>query len=156
MKRIALLCLSLLFAGWAYSQCYITYTFTYDDAGNRTGRTYELSCPNQKTAAEQSLLDSLNQSIDPQAKAYPDRLGDMQLNLYPNPTMGEFVIEVVQNTQNAQAIEYALYDLAGKQVWHTTSSERFTPVDITEQAAGQYILRLTVGEHTKTYQVIKQ
>ena len=136
------------------AQTTLTYSFTYDEAGNRTGRTVTQVGAGGLLKGAQSLVE--NGTLSPEAKPYGDFIDNLQLELFPNPTMGELVIALKSTNTGIPVIRYNLVDLNGKTVQKLKSKEAYLVLDLSHLPPGHYMLHLRVGHKTKTYQVVKQ
>ncbi len=80
---------------------------------------------------------------------------EWDMTVYPNPTQGLFRVAVGQ-LDEAAALE--IYDLAGRMVWNQfiedPASTVNVEVDLQQQAAGTYMVRLRVGNQSVTRRVI--
>ena len=133
----------------------IKYSFAYDEAGNRTSRKYKFIFETLDPGT--CGFDDTKGAFDPeQQQSYPDNLAGIELKLYPNPTMGELVIEVLTEGTEQPKLEYELIDATGRRVWHNKSKDAYFVLDMTDMHAGMYVLRLSYNGETKTYTVIKK
>lgn len=82
----------------------------------------------------------------PAAVNYPDAVG--VLDLYPNPTRGEFTLEL-KETPN-EPITYTLVNSIGAVVMRGVLSNRLTRIEATNQQAGIYFLNIETGQGHRT------
>ena len=133
----------------------VEYTYVYNNVGNRIRRTYDFIIETTVGNCGYETLISKG-IIKENAESYPDMLSDIDLKFYPNPTMGELVIEVLTKNTAQPKLTYELIDATGRRVWRNKSNEPYFIVDMTDMYAGIYVLRLNYNGETKTYRVIKK
>jgi hypothetical protein len=95
-----------------------------------------------------SVTDTMLVTIEPVSGL--DGISGKDLVIYPNPSGGKFRIE----SASAGKLGIGIYDLNGKRVYlneHYTAAEE---IDISDQPAGQYIIRLKIGSTVLTRSVI--
>ena len=73
------------------------------------------------------------------------------VQFYPNPTTGLLNVEIPNTTENAQLI---ITDISGKIVEQTTIVNQKSTVDLSKQAKGIYMLRLTIGSEIINQKVV--
>lgn len=114
--------------------------YTYDAAGNRTQRTY--LCNNSSRVAFAPLLTE-NTPAKVQQVAH----------LYPNPTTGRFTVTFSQSLMNATV---TLLDMAGNVLHQSRKSGNEVQFDLSSYSAALYIVRVTNGENSISFKVVKQ
>ena len=76
--------------------------------------------------------------------------------IYPNPTGGNLKIDLLQD-EKARA---SLFDLQGKEIVSVlgvrSSLEKKISKNLSKQVAGVYILKLLIGNASKTYKIVKE
>ncbi|MBN2776011.1 MAG: T9SS type A sorting domain-containing protein [Bacteroidales bacterium] len=114
----------------------ITYTLTVSDLKN---------C----IAEDQITIFVLSSDIN------PERF-DEKVKIYPNPNNGKFVVSV----ETAKGvIDISVYDVIGNLVYQedgNNTTHFYRSIDISNQPAGQYIIRLTTVEGVFTGKTIIQ
>lgn len=89
------------------------------------------------------------------AKAYTfkEDIDFKGLSIYPNPGNGAFTIETLDNLKN---VEISIYDLFGRIIWSKayTSIATKTPIDLTSQPIGTYLLRCRADGFDVTKRII--
>ena len=73
------------------------------------------------------------------------------LALYPNPTKGKFVVQATVDKS-----EIVVCNIAGEQVYQTTSHTKETPVDISNLPQGAYLVYVQCGEEKYVSKVVKE
>ena len=73
----------------------------------------------------------------PSALGIADHLNNDAINVFPNPSSGDFLIE-----SNIPAEWIYVFDISGKKIMHVCASVRETKVDLKSMPAGIYLLQL--------------
>ena len=74
------------------------------------------------------------------------------INVYPNPSNGVFNVEI-PNVDNA---EICIVTLTGMQVSNTTASQSLTKIDLSDLAAGMYMVRVKTAEGLAVKKITKE
>ena len=69
-------------------------------------------------------------------------LGDNQLQVYPNPTSKDVFIVQDKN----QVLKLSLFDVSGKLIMEQFSANTITTIDIANQSAGLFLLKIVDSE----------
>ncbi len=87
---------------------------------------------------------------------YIDRVGEIQVSLYPNPTRGSFHVRVHGDCPETM-IRYSLYDMAGRLLQRgILSSTGETVVDMEGQGSGTYLFEMRTEGQRQVWKVVKQ
>lgn len=120
--------------------------FGYDRNGNRiscsfmfkkmqeNGRNVEAESPNLSVAS--------------------DAFSAMEVRMFPNPTKGRFSV-AVSGDESRSHIQAVLTNPSGAILMEKTLESDLEEFDLTDQAAGFYFLKLTVGEECHVWKVVK-
>ena len=119
-------------------------TFHYDAAGNRISRTIVLT-PRSATAP----------ATEEQPKVYTEKLADIQLKIYPNQTTGLVKVEI-QNLPEGQTAEIWLYAMTGKLINTYKDISNAVSINISNEPAGIYVMKITAGEYRTEWKIIKK
>jgi len=153
MKKTLIIIFGLLVLSQVLEAQTYQYDFEYDNAGNRTTRTYiEL-----KSTDDPSFYDSLNHAINEEMlpeNPIEDLLGTSNVKIYPNPTRGELVLKFV-NLPEQEKIEMQLHDMSGKLLQQKEITETYYLLDMHGYPNGNYLMRLKTAQAQKTYEIIK-
>jgi hypothetical protein len=119
-------------------------TFNYDANGNRIARQIEIGRDNGNT----------NQNRDTASPSY-DAFETLSVTLYPNPTEDQFSIAIEGNREGA-TLHAILTSSAGAILYDKTFNDATECFDLKQQSAGIYLLRLTAGDESHVWKVIKK
>ena len=122
----------------------VTYSFTYDASGNRLSRVIPLK------SAHITDKDTLANQL----KTFDDLIGKQSVKIYPNPTKGNLKVEL-PNLENRN-ITLQVYTAQGAIIQNTVVTDTFTLIDLNSQVAGIYILRISIGELSADWKIIKE
>lgn len=165
---ISVLLCSLLLSGSLLAQREIQ--FSYDNSGNMTSRViYFPSIPpslelvdNSTGTSDENHEPGDNNNADNGSdektvdkKIFDDMLGNQQIKIYPNPTMGNLVINIPAYQVNPND-RIDIVDMQGvlkKQI--LTLSESNT-IDISSYPPATYIMLIYIGGETTQWKIIKQ
>jgi len=76
--------------------------------------------------------------------------------IYPNPTTGNFILEIKGKTLSEQVF-VEIYGLQGEKVFASTfKGESKHEFSLSDKSAGLYFIRVIVGDKAKTKKIIKQ
>jgi hypothetical protein len=114
------------------------YSFTYDAAGNRTGRTWVT--PRQGEPAQETTFKNVITNHD--------------ITLYPNPTEGWFSVRIT-NLSKDDTGSLNLIDMSGKNIYTNSSLSEITNVDLSHSPAGAYFMKIRIGTKEEAIKIIK-
>lgn len=145
MKIIHLLIIPiiLLLLGSLTGSAQTTYSFTYDAAGNRLSRIIPLKSArieNQDTLANKP-------------KTFEDLIGNRPVKIYPNPTKGILKVEIPVADEISATLN--IYSAYGTLVRNLPVTNTYTEIDLSNQPSGMYILRISIGELSSEWKIIK-
>ncbi len=72
-----------------------------------------------------------------------NEVNDNIARIYPNPNNGNFIIELKNNTNNA---EVKLFDLAGRMVYNTKENSGTIHINLNQMNAGMYVVEVKSGD----------
>ena len=139
---IILILLLLLVNTTGFTQ--VTYSFTYDTSGNRLSRVIPLKSAH--IIGKDTLANQL--------KTFDDVIGKQSVRIYPNPTKGNLKVEL-PNPENRN-ITLQVYSSHGALIQNSVVTDTFTLIDLNTQVAGIYILRISIGELSAEWKIIKE
>ena len=148
MKKIFHLIYSILLS---VIMCFLFYdtagaqvSFGYDAAGNRVNRVITASFRSQK-AEEQPE----------EPKVHSEVLKDFSVKIYPNPTKGDLTVEI-QNLPEGKTANLRLYNMSGNLIIQKKDVRGTEHLNIGNQSSGIYILRISAGDSSTEWKIIKQ
>ncbi len=148
MKKIIFLQILLIVA---QSLIFAQTTYQYDENGNRTSRIINMGKDLQTTA---NFNDSLQGEPEP-PKPLLETLGEATVNIYPNPTQGLLILESRGFAMDALP-EYEVYTLGGSLLMRAEATENRQQIDLSNEPAGIYLLRIKSGALQREWKIIKQ
>jgi hypothetical protein len=151
MKKI-LFCIIALLPIFAMAQVN-GVGYTYDDAGNRTGR-YVINLPDLKTG-DTIANDSSRDFVQDSTSIYHEfEMNNINITVFPNPNGGKFDVVVDGNITELK-IDVFLHSLNGTIILEKEILNGRISIDISDKENGAYILSIIAGELKKTIMVIK-
>jgi hypothetical protein len=117
--------------------------YQYDKAGNRVKK---LICVGKCKAWRKRSPDSVSE------ETFEEQLGELEISIYPNPTANQLNIKFTNKLDN---ISYQLLDVRGKVLRETQNAADFNTIDISNEAKGQYFLRIINGKEVSNWKIIK-
>jgi hypothetical protein len=125
--------------------------YTYDNAGNRILRTIvpcgEGGDPTGKWGGVTKPIDTTGISnVD-------STISQVELQLYPNPTDGKFLLVFNTNLTNATI---TISNNIGQRVYQAHTSGQEFPLDLTGYASGVYFVTVQIPKQNFQQQVVKQ
>lgn len=142
--RLFIIPILLLLLGNLSGYAQATYSFTYDASGNRLVRSITLlksaSIENKDTLANNQLT-------------FEDLIGNRPVKIYPNPTKGLLKVEIPFTDEPSATLK--IFSLQGGLVISKDVNSVFTEIDLSNQPAGMYILRIGIMELTSEWKIIK-
>jgi hypothetical protein len=138
----------LLFELEVYSQT--SFSFQYDLSGNRTYRnivTLLKSGTIEPTEAVQ--VDSANYK----PHEFKDEIGNTQIKIYPNPVKELLQVEIPLTSETPVTLQ--VYTSTGGLLRDVKVTCESTKIDLNGQPAGIYILKISIGEKTSEWKIIK-
>ncbi|MBI1227380.1 MAG: T9SS type A sorting domain-containing protein [Bacteroidetes bacterium] len=78
---------------------------------------------------------------------------DSHVLLYPNPTLGEVTLELV-DLYNYGTVEVTAFDITGRQVLHTVNPSNKQMLDFKTNPSGVYVLKIMIGNDVLTKRLV--
>jgi len=156
MKLLKILFLLLFLSNIAFSQTNY-YEYKYDEAGNRISRQY-IKIKTKINLQEDSLLiDSLyNDSIiaKEDMDVYKDNIGDKEISIFPNPTLGKLRVEV-SNIEDGDIIILKVFDLQGREIYSNEKLSNYD-IDLSNYENGVYLLDIILNNEKSYWKIVKE
>ncbi len=147
MKIMVNLFILIAIPFYVYSQT----TYLYDENGNRTARIIDLGKDLETIA---NFNDSLQGEPEP-PKPLQETMGEATVKIYPNPTQGLLILES-QGFDMDKLPEYEVYTLSGSLLMRVEAMENRQQIDLSNEPAGIYLLRIKSGTLQREWKIIKQ
>ena len=127
--------------------------FTYDAAGNRVERIIVLP-PNTPANTPPDSTEFNNKDTKEEEK-FTDEIAEKQISIYPNPTLGNLAVEITNYDLSVNG-SIRVFNMGGQLIQNLTTLTERNEVDITNQAAGTYIMVIVIGTEKSEWKIIKQ
>ncbi len=125
--------------------------YEYDAAGNRTARYIVTEDSDEQPGA---LRGAFAESDDITKSESPITLGDLTMEVYPNPTKGPVVIDIKGDTDQPMNVE--VFSNVGASLVSKAVALGRNMIDLSSYSDGQYIVVVTLGADKSTsFKVIK-
>jgi hypothetical protein len=110
-----------------------------------TFRAYIAGCTNtftqKKTSSDEEIVITSEHPKNP-------------LKLYPNPNTGFFTIDL--GFDNTKEVGIIVYDILGKQIYHSVTKNATADVSLSNLPSGIYIVRLQGSDYNETVKFVKE
>lgn len=126
-----------------YSQT-TKYDYDYDLSGNRIERIIDLS----KSASVENTASSVTD-----VQSISETLAGQTITIYPNPTKGKLKVSIRGFNESKAALQ--VFNMQGSMVFNKHVSGSTTEIDLSKHPAGMYIMKVTIGENTTDWKIIK-
>lgn len=118
--------------------------YSYDASGNRIKREIIM----QPSKAKQ-------QTFETERQVFSDMLQEHDVKIYPNPTDGILKVRI-SGIKNTDKCSLAIYTMRGDRVILDERQQYNFDVNISNQPAGTYLLRITINNQSTTWKIIKK
>ncbi len=144
MKRILIIIVCFFLTKLMFAQ--ITVSYTYDNSGNRISRKVVIlkNTTNDKTYTDESKSSEVE-----------DIFGKGKITIYPNPTK-ELLNIRLKDIDIEKEIILQLYDTNGKLLKTNKTKDTKTTINLSNNAAGIYILKIISGNNKAEFSVVKK
>ncbi len=142
MKQLLILTIIILSTQLIQAQSYVTYT--YDNAGNRIARQTIILKNTENKNSDKNKISEINNIF-----------GKGNITVYPNPAKELLNIQFTDiNTENEIILQ--LYDINGKLLQTEKTKNYNTTINLSNETAGVYILKILSGNSKAEFTVVKQ
>lgn len=125
-------------------QAQTIFSFGYDASGNRLTRTITL-----KSASISKDSVELKKALTP----LDDQIGLNKVRIYPNPTKGLLGVEIPNLGDIPSNLQ--IYSLGGTLLQQVRIVTEYAEIDLSNQPTGIYVLRISIGDKTSVWKIIK-
>lgn len=141
--------------------------FEYDNSGNRISRyTIIMESPQDFDSIPVKKDTSINKAFEDTTKSdynfamqnnrnYAETISNMRINIYPNPTQGQLLLEISNKKPEAD-IEVRVFNISGSRVYFNSFKTAYETIDISTQPSGTYELQLLIDGKKSNWKIIKK
>jgi hypothetical protein len=86
---------------------------------------------------------------------YTDKLKESDILIYPNPTKGALAVEI-RNKNSEAPYQLTVYTMSGAVIFQQSQVGDYTPIDLSSQPKGVYLLRISSQNSFVTWKIIKE
>ncbi len=155
MKKLVFATAMCIYLIIGYSTCLAqkTFKYVYDNAGNRISRNIITL---KSTIIDSTKNETTQNNIDTSRKnRKTDVLGNVKLNLYPNPTSGKIMIEL-SNYSNENEAVILLFNIKGQLLFKKVLASSNTTINLSDRPQGIYIAKIILNEVVSEWKIIKE
>lgn len=145
--------LYLVLAMYLNGKCQTPISYYYDNGGNRTERIIYI--PPVPRPPDNNDTSQINQRQEASKREYKDKIGEVNVKIYPNPTKGQLFISLSDVPQGGTSC-LELFSLEGKLISKPEIDNLTYSVDLSNKPAGIYILRIKINTNISEWRIIKQ
>ena len=132
--------------------------YAYDASGNCTGNTLVTSGLKSAIADTTKKTAQENAEKQPETQNEPEpdlmTLDENSIKVYPNPTNGQFFVEIDGSQEMLGKVKIAITSSQGRHVLILNSIQPINYINLGNQPSGTYILLITAGKDVFTRKVI--
>lgn len=143
---------TIVYAGNVFGQTTVYYK--YDGSGSRYLRTITLTSSLKSVKVDTSIV-SKAVNDDTKKDVFKDKLDDKKILIYPNPTQGQLKIDIEGYQEEKNSGMY-LYNLSGGLLINKSPANSSQVFDLSNYAAGAYILKIVIGEKVSEWKIMKE
>jgi len=124
-----------------------SYSFTYDDSGNRILREAEI-------VQLKSGVTGFSDKEDYQDQVIEKEIAGSTVKIYPNPTNGLLTISISGTVNNASRV--IVYNTIGQVIADRQIDATEGKIDLSKQSSGIYFMRITIDGKSSEWKVLKE
>lgn len=133
-------------------------SYTYDDSGNRDYRYVPLKSaevPSDSILANEAAISNETVSIEFVNPALQEKIGELEVSLYPNPTKGAVYFHLNQLPENENPI-IEIWSPNGTLIEKANITGITTRINLWGKPGGVYIVTSIIGGSPYTWKIIKE
>jgi len=134
---------------------YFTYSYDYDDAGNRTKRLSEIVIKSLESDPSDDSQEGKEMGRLTSTDPYTESIAGIDVLLYPNPTDGQLIIEFDESSSETTG-SIKVFNIEGRIIYAQTEFTQQNMIDLSNQENGIYFLHVQIDTDTKIYKIIKK
>ena len=116
--------------------------YTYDGSGNRTSAERIINLRQAETDSTGKVKPMLHE------------LTSHRITIYPNPTDGNFSIEI-GTPETIEQASITIYNMSGTIIYRDDEPDAVNEIDITSSPDGMYLLIIRIDGENSTWKIIK-
>ena len=116
--------------------------YNYDGSGNRTYSERAI------------IIRGADKGSGRKGNPMFDDLTNHKITIYPNPTEGNFNVEI-SDMESIEKASITIYSTTGTIVYTNDDPDASNEIDITQSPDGMYLLKIIVDDNSSTWKVIK-
>lgn len=116
--------------------------YTYDGSGNRTSAERIINLRQAETDSTGKVKPMLHELIS------------HRITIYPNPTDGNFSIEI-GTPETIEQASITIYSMSGTIIYRNDEPDAINEIDITSSPDGMYLLIIRIDGESSTWKIIK-
>lgn len=124
-----------------------SYTFTYDESGNRILRESTIIQLKSAATSPSDLTDEQEQAIE-------KKLAERTILIYPNPTRGLINISIAETGNDA--VRVIVFNAQGQLVVDKLLEGNSGVVNLSKQPPGIYFMRIIIDGMSAEWKVVKE
>lgn len=117
-----------------------TFHYSYDQSGRRIRREVVMAPQNARADKTASISEEL--------------IDNRKLRIYPNPTCGLLTVEI-SGYENDDKCEVSIFSKSGILIKSLQVDSNVTTIDISDQPADMYLMRIVINQSVTTWRIIK-
>lgn len=119
--------------------------YEYDEAGNRTSRTYyQVQMPQERSA-----------KITPDTVVVKTQSSALSVKVYPNPTKGDLILSI-DGLEQSKTVTLRLFDPNGTQILQKNVSAGTNSINMSKMKTGLYLLQVINAKERLNFKIIKE
>jgi hypothetical protein len=126
--------------------------YGYDNAGNRIVRK-EVILPSPKSSSGHKSANS--QSNEDFKDFYTDKVGNISLKIFPNPTTSVVNLQIVGEQEKIEGM-VTLYSLTGAEIGSQPIKAYRTEINMSSYSVGTYLATVVINGKTTHWKIVKQ
>jgi hypothetical protein len=127
--------------------------YSYDDNGSRIRRYVTLK--SGKIHNEENPVDHNTKITEEETEKLVDKIQDIQITVFPNPTPGQLNVNV-EGAETEFFASYQVFSQTGLLLDQKNTFDNFFQIDFSNYQDGIYILNLMINGNPSVWHIIKK
>jgi len=133
--------------------------YDYDYSGNRVKRYIVLGKGNnsdvEKFNKDADVSETQDSKVNNKVEEFEDKLGELTIKIYPNPTHGDLFVEISGLGPN-ETVDYQLFSKSGSLLEIKKNLGYQFYIGLEKNPAGMYILNLLIQGKMSKWKILKE